>query len=83
MVSFNMDLFTGIKYVYFHRKLSVVCSACGVPGKQLIQDIFYIIFIADHTLHMSTCLSLLQLSQMNSKIEERVASFALHHTPPM
>lgn len=47
MVSFNMDLFTGIKYVYFHKKNSVMYLFAKKQTNKEVSLFFY--FIECHT----------------------------------
>lgn len=55
-VSFNMDLFTAINYVYFHRKH--LCVSCVVIWKRSwntrsrFLNVYLYFISADHTLHL-------------------------------
>lgn len=61
MVSFHMALFTGIKYVYFHKKYSVV-YLFPPEKKQGNKKHFYFIFIEYHTDYTSYTVNIFFIS---------------------
>lgn len=70
MVSFNMDLFTGIKYVYFHKNTECVVHVFSEKTEGKTWYLFIVIFIAFHTEYTINTVYIFVSGQVNYKMEK-------------